>query len=969
MKKLLQIFLLLSVMGSQVFAQSQNQAAQSAAASSGRERLQMDFGWRFAFGHAYDTDKDFSHATAYFSYFTKAGYGDGPASANFDDRAWRILNLPHDWAVEVPFASNGSYSHGFKAVGRDFPENSIGWYRKSFSIPSSDLGWRISVEFDGVFRDSIVWINGHYLGHEPSGYSGFRYDITDYLDYGGNNVIAVRVDATMEEGWFYEGAGIYRHVWLVKTAPLHVASYGTFVSSDVRGNTASVTSRATVINEGATKATFNIIQNIVDAEGKSIATGQVKKLSLEPCGGNEFSCVIKVKKPNLWSLELPYLYKLITTIRIADAVVDNYETTFGIRTIRFDPNEGFFLNGKHVELKGTNVHQDHAGVGAAVPDALQEFRIARLKEMGSNAYRCSHNPPTTELLDACDRLGMLVIDENRLMGTTPELLDQLERLILRDRNHPSVIIWSLGNEEWAIEGNITGERIAATMQAFAKRLDPTRRTTVAISGGWGEGISKVIDVMGYNYIMHGSTDEHHAKFPNQPGIGTEESITRGTRGIYFDDKPNAHMAPLIQGPTGGNIETGWKHYAARPYLAGLFYWTGFDHRGEAHPFGWPQVSSQCGILDICGFPKDCFYYLKSWWTDETVLYVYPHWNWKGKEGQEFDVWAYSNCDEVELFLNNESLGRKNMEKDSHLEWKVKYQPGTLLARGYKNGKEVAAESIETAGELAAIQLTAYRAIIKADGEDISVITVQVNDSNGRCVPTAKNEIIFAIEGPGKIIGVGNGDPSSHEPDRYIESVSQVRIENLKMQTVDGTENRPEVAFDFNDSSWQEFKQPSEYNKEAKGPAKVIVIRGEFDLQEFADETKITLLTKSLCEEQTIYVNGHRIAQNIKCDAPGQEYILDHTILRPDKNVYAIIGNQLAKKNQWEDLNTDPGIIQVITPAPTWKRSVFNGLAQVIVQSTQQPGKINLTVTSQDLSKAVLSLETQAATLRPAIPER
>lgn len=967
MKKLLQIFLFLSAIGFQVFAQSMAQAEQPATGSPGRERLLMDFGWRFAFGHPYDTDKDFNHATGYFSYFAKAGYGDSPASANFDDRAWRTLNLPHDWAVEVPFASNGGYSHGYKAVGRNFPETSVGWYRKSFSIPKSDLGRRISVEFDGVFRDSVVWVNGHYLGREPSGYSSFRYDITDLLNYGGDNVIAVRVDATMEEGWFYEGAGIYRHVWLTKTAPLHVALYGTFISSDIKGNTANVTARATVINEGTAKAKFDVVQNIVDAGGKSVAAGRVKQLSLEPGDSDEFCCVIKVKKPKLWSLESPYLYKLFTEVRSAGTVVDSYETTFGIRTVRFDPNEGFFLNGKRVELKGTNNHQDHAGVGAAVPDALQEFRIARLKEMGSNAYRCSHNPPTPELLDACDRLGMLVIDENRLMGTTPELLCQLKRLILRDRNHPSVIIWSLGNEEWAFEGNITGERIAATMQAFAERLDPTRRTTVAISGGWGQGISKVIDVMGYNYISHGSTDEQHAKFPNQPGIGTEETITRGTRGIYFDDKSSSHLAPLKEGPTGGNIETGWKHYAARPYLAGLFYWTGFDHRGEPHPFGWPQVSSQCGILDTCGFPKDCFYYLKSWWTDETVLHVFPHWNWKGKEGQEFDVWAYSNCDEVELFLNNESLGRKNMEKDSHLEWKVKYQPGTILARGYKNGKEVATERIETTGEPAAIQLTPHRAAIKADGEDISVITVQVNDSERRFVPTANNEIAFAIEGPGRIIGVGNGDPSSHEPDKYIESVSQVRIENLKMQTVDGTEDRPEVAFDFNDSDWQVFEQPSKYNKEAKGPKKVVAIRGVFNLQEFTDDTKITLLPKSLAEEQAIYVNGHCIAQNIKRDAPGQKYTLDHSVLLPGKNIYAVVGTQLAKRSQWEELNTNPGIIQVIAPMPIWKRSVFNGLAQVIVQSAQQSGEITLKASSPGLSSNVLRLQVQPTALRPAIP--
>ncbi|MBN1457666.1 MAG: beta galactosidase jelly roll domain-containing protein, partial [Sedimentisphaerales bacterium] len=422
----------------------------------GREKLLMDFGWKFAFGHPYDTQKDFDNGTSYFSYFAKTGYGDGAAKLDFDDSSWRKLDLPHDWAVEVPFDGNGSHSHGYKAVGRKFPDTSVGWYRKSFVVPQSDLGRRISLKFDGVFRDSVVWINGHYLGREPSGYSSFGYDITDYLNYGNKNVVAVRVDATMEEGWFYEGAGIYRHVWLVKTAPLHVVTDGTFVFSVVAKNKAKVTARATVVNESAEEKTFAIEQTIMDADSKSIAYRKIDKLSLLPGKTDEYTAVIKIAKPNLWLLESPYLYTLVTTISTDGKVIDRYETPFGIRTIRFDPDKGFFLNDKRVELKGTNNHQDHAGVGAAIPDALQEFRIARLKEMGSNAYRCSHNPPTPELLDACDRLGMLVIDEHRLMGTTPEILGQLKRLILRDRNHPSVILWSLGNEEWAIEGNITG---------------------------------------------------------------------------------------------------------------------------------------------------------------------------------------------------------------------------------------------------------------------------------------------------------------------------------------------------------------------------------------------------------------------------------------------------------------------------------------------------------------------------------
>ncbi|MFZ0034913.1 MAG: beta-galactosidase GalA, partial [Sedimentisphaerales bacterium] len=898
-------------------------------------------------------------------YFAKTGFGDGPASLNFDDRTWRLLDLPHDWAVEVPFDSRGSHSHGYKAIGRNFPETSVGWYRKSFSIPESDLGRCISIEFDGVFRDSIVWVNGFYLGREPSGYNGFRYDITDYLNYGGNNIVAVRVDATMEEGWFYEGAGIYRHVWLTKTPPIHVAQYGTFVTSEIGNNSTTITADTTVVNEGKKEADFEILQIINDPAGKQVTKAKLQKLTLKPGQTKEYRSTMKVKNPNLWSLESPSLYKLNTSLHSKDVIIDNYETTFGIRSVRFDPNEGFFLNGKHVKLKGTNNHQDHAGVGAAIPDALQYFRIARLKEMGSNAYRCSHNPPTPELLDACDRLGMLVLDENRLMGTTPQITSKLERLILRDRNHPCVIAWSLGNEEWTIEGNIKGARIASTMQDYAMRLDPTRRITTAISGGWGNGISTVIDVMGYNYIHSKNTDEQHAKFPEQPGMGTEETTTRFTRGVYFDDKAVGHMAPVLgdqggENVSGGNMETGWKHYAQRPYLAGPFYWTGFDYRGEPNPLRFPAISSQFGILDTCGFPKDSFYYLKSWWSDQPVLHIYPHWNWPGKEGQEINVVCFSTCDEVELFLNDQSLGKKTMEKNSHLEWKVAYQPGTLLAKGFKEGQEVLIERVETTGEPAAIRLIPNRDSIKADGKDVSVITVQVEDDKGRIIPVAGNEITFNLQGSGKILGVGNGDPASHEPDQFLDTTRIEKIKELKMSFTTAKKDFPQAAYDFADSNWPAFKQAEEVNKPMKDT--LIIIRGSFQLPAVTDNTAVTLFTKSICDNQTIYVNGHLVASDIKHNAPNQDYKLDHSILKSGKNIYTAIGTPLVKMQQWENLNIDPGVVKVFIPAETWKRKVFNGLAQIIVQSAQQPGEITLTATSPALQPATVKIKTLPANL-------
>ncbi len=936
-------------------------------AKTGRERLLMDVGWRFALGHAFDAEKDFNHGTGYFSYFAKTGYGDGPAAGDFDNRAWRIVNLPHDWAVELPFDSKGSHSHGYRAIGRAFPENSVGWYRKRFFIPESDLGRRIVIEFDGVHRNSILWVNGFYTGTEHCGYSSFQYDITDYLNYGGDNVIAVRVDATMEEGWYYEGAGIYRHVWLTKTPPLHVAQYGTFVTSEIGNESAIITAGTTVINEGKKEAAFEILQTINNPAGKQVTKAKLQKLTLKPGETKEYRCIMKVKNPNLWSLESPSLYKLNTSLRSKDLIIDNYETTFGIRSVRFDPDEGFFLNGKNVKLKGTNNHQDHAGVGVALPDALQDFRIATLKSMGSNAYRCSHNPPTPELLDACDRLGMLVLDENRLMGSSPEHFQQLERMILRDRNHPCIIAWSLGNEEWAIEGNIKGARTASTMQTLARRLDPTRRITTAISGGWGSGISTVIDVMGYNYLTHGSIDEHHKKFPDQPSMLTEESTTSATRGVYEDDRPNAHMAPTDRRSSGRGIERGIKFCAERPFVAGLFFWTGFDYRGEANPFGWPQVTYQGGILDTCGFPKDSYYYLKSCWTDERVLHLLPHWNWKGKEGQGISVWAYGNCDEVELFLNDKSLGRKPMPKLSHIQWDIPYEPGILLARGYKEGKEIITEKVETADAPAIIRMIPDRTSIKADGEDVSVITIQVEDNKGRIVPVSANEITFNLQGQGKILGVGNGDPSSHEPEQFIDTTRIEKIEELKMSFTINKQDFPEVTYDFNDSNWAAFKQTDEVNKPKKDT--LIIIRGSFQLPVITDDKKITLFTKSICDNQSIYVNGHLIAANIKRNAPNQEFKLDHSILKSGKNVYTVMGTPFVKTHQYENLNIDPGVVGVFVPAETWKRKVFNGLAQIIVQSEQQPGEITLTATSPGLKSPAIKIKTQPVTLRPAVPAK
>ena len=751
--------------------------AEGGNSPSPRERILFDFGWRFRFGHASDPSKDFGFGGGDGGAFAKTGELFAPAQRDFNDSDWQPVDLPHDFVVALPFVNDPDlYQFGYKPVGRKYPETSIGWYRRVFEIPQSDAGRRIALEFDGVFRNAMVVLNGIYVGRNLSGYAPFRFDATDFLRYGETNILVVRVDATEHEGWFYEGGGIYRHVWLTKTSPLHVAHEGVYVTSQITDSSAQISIVTEVANEADGAATFRIAQTIFDSTGKHVATAKSDALSLAPWATQKISQTLHVNSPLLWSLENPHLYRLVTAIESTTAgtiggillpsVFDSCETMFGIRSIHFDPDHGFFLNGQRVEIKGMCNHQDHAGVGSALSDRLQYFRIAKLKEMGVNAYRTSHNPPTPALLDACDRLGMLVMDETRMFSSSSEALSQLERMVRRDRNHPCVFLWSLGNEE-DFQGTDTGARIADTMKRLVRSLDDTRPVTLAMNGSWRKGASAIVDVQGCNYFHLGNMDKFHAAFPQKPIIGSEDASTLSTRGIYADDPSRGYMSAYdVDRPYWGSLaEDWWNYYAARTFAAGAFVWTGFDYRGEPTPYKWPCISSHFGVMDTCGFPKDTYFYYQSQWSSKTVLHLFPHWNWQGREGQPIAVWVYSNCDEVELFLNGKSLGRKPMPRRGHLEWQVNYAPGALLARGYKNGKAIAEDSRETTGAPAQVKLVPDRASIVADAQDVSVITVSVLDSQKRIVPIAGNEITFEIDGPGKIIGVGNGDPSSHEPDK------------------------------------------------------------------------------------------------------------------------------------------------------------------------------------------------------------
>ena len=634
----------------------------------------FDDGWKFAFGNASSPEKDFGRGTEYFNYFTKAAsiHNAGPYAVGFDDSAWKPVQLPHDWVVDLPFSPEASHSHGYKTVGWKYPETSVGWYRKHFSVPADVLGKPVSVRFDGIFRDSDVWVNGFWLGGEKSGYTTAAYNIAEYLNYGGDNVIAVRADATFEEGWFYEGAGIYRHVWLT--------------------------------------------------------------IGLEPA------------KPlrNLPKIEI-------------------------------DPDRGILVDGQVIRIHGANVHQDAAGVGAAIPDALWVYRIKQLKKYGFNAIRTSHNPVSPVLLDICDSLGMYVLEETRLMGTNEAQLEPLRKMIERDKHHPCIILWGIGNEEWGIEWNEKGERIARTMTAFCHSVDPTRPVVVATSSG--PEVIKGTDVAGYNYILQNPVDQHRADYPARVAVGTEETSGCGTRGVYYDDVANGRMAAITRGPQGPDsllncIERGLPVYDARPWLAGLFYWTGFDYRGEPNPLQYPATGSEFGILDYCGFPKDEAFFLQSWWTDEPVLHILPHWNLEGHEGEKVSVWVYSNCDEVALIVNGRNLGRKKMPHDGHLEWTAVYRPGSVKAVGYRKGRKILEETVYTAGAPAALRAVPDRTEIVADGRDLAVVDLSVQDAKGHFVPTACLPVTVQVEGPGRILGCGNGDPAFRGRERPEDSMAR-----------------------------------------------------------------------------------------------------------------------------------------------------------------------------------------------------
>lgn len=733
-----------------------------------RERINFDFNWKFQKGDI-----------------------KGPEAVDFNDKNWRSLNIPHDWSIEGKFEKNSP-----SEKGGGYLTGGIGWYRKTFTLPKENHNKKIIIEFDGVYMNSDVWINGKHLGKSIYGYLSFHYDLTPYLNYGDKkNILVVKVDNSEQpNSRWYSGSGIFRHVWLTITDKIHVARWGTFVTTpELSNKSARVRIKTIVKNDCDVPKLILLTSNIIDPYNNVVVSIKSEH-AISSNDSHEFVQEVVIDNPSLWSIKQPKLYAVDSRLTFENEILDDYETPFGIREFRFSPDSGFFLNNQNMKIKGVCIHHDLGSLGAALNNRALERRLEILKDMGCNAIRTSHNFPSPDLLNLCDRMGFLVLDEAFDMwyvGHTGFSYDyyfdryairDLKRMIHRDRNHPSVFMWSVGNEMSAETIYSDGSQTLKKLVDAVHEEDKTRPVTNAIvqmKAANETGFANILDAVGYNYFGGGMDfdatkyDEDHIEFPNRIIFGSENASTTSTRGVYhFPADSLIYIAKDIQcssfdncyPPWGSSAEENWKAVKERDFVSGLFVWTGFDYIGEPTPYLWPARSSYFGLIDLCGFPKDGFYFYKSQWNDKPMVHILPHWNWEGKEGELIDVLAYTNCDEVELFLNDKSLGVQGMDSSTSLKfkWKVPYVPGTLKAVGKKDGIVVCEEKQRTAGVATHIKLTVDRDHLASNSKDVCFIKVIIEDNDGILVPNAENLINFNIEGSGKLIGVSNGNPLSHE---------------------------------------------------------------------------------------------------------------------------------------------------------------------------------------------------------------
>ena len=724
-------------------------------------RVRLEHGWRFHEGEV-ATPPLTTHDATYLS--VKAGNAQGAAAVAYDDSDWPAVRLPHDWAAAQPFVESANISQGYRPRG-------IGWYRRTLTLAPEDRGKRIELHFDGIATHATIWVNGSVVAHSWSGYTSVVIDMTPFARFGEEeNVIAVRVDAQAMEGWWYEGAGLYRHVWLVRRAPVAIATDGVHADPRRRADGRwQVPIDITLNSVAADVATVSVEVLLLGPAGATIARGSADA-TIAPLETGTAAIMLDVADPALWSVVRPQLHTLHVRLRQGGALVDERRLAIGFRSIRFDPDRGALLNDQPVKLKGVCLHQDHAGVGVAVPDALLRWRLERLKAMGCNAIRCSHGAPAAELLDLADRMGFLVMDENRRFNPAPDYLAQLEWLVRRDRNHPSVILWSVFNEE-PMQASEAGVEMLRRMVHAVRSLDDSRPVTAALNGSFFDPVTvaNVVDVTGFNYYQD-DYDRYHRLFPQRAMTSSEDTSAYETRGAFADDAA-AHIASsydVAAASWGDTHRAAWKKIAERPFVAGGFTWTGFDYHGEPTPFTWPTISSVFGIMDLCGFPKTAFEIHRAVWVDDApVVSLTPHWSWPGREGAPIAILVMSNAEQVTLSLNGRVLGTQAVDRLMGNSWSVPYAPGRIEVVARRGGRIVARAAHETVGAPVALRLTPARSVMAGDGEDVQPITIDAIDARGRHVPTSNLAVRLSVDGAA-IIGLGNGDPNCHEPEQSAE---------------------------------------------------------------------------------------------------------------------------------------------------------------------------------------------------------
>ena len=783
------------------------------------KQINFDKNWRYFIGDLTPRDETDGWGGA-----KARAYSSGATAFGLDDTKWKAVTLPHDFVIEGDYTRKYMENSDMQAIpemesidSRHFAggslEGGICWYRKRFVSEDDWNGKRVYMHFGGIYRNSTVYINEYFVGTHKNGYTSFYYDITDFLNMDGENVIAVRVDSTGREGWWYEGGGIYRHVWLDVREQVHIEPYSLYVSArdiDVQGQTTNVHIQAAIQNFYLEEKQPKVQVVIKDAKEKVVVQSETMPIHEEipVWDRSTWKHKIPMKDIILWDIDNPYLYTMEVKVYIDGHQIDLERTTFGIRKLEFDAEKGFLLNDKYVRIQGLCCHHDHAGVGIAIPDEVWEYRFAQMKKMGANAYRSAHHQPSKEVLDICDRMGILVLDETRRMSSASADLEELRTVIRHGRNHPSVVLWGIGNEEIFSQDRPETIRITITMRQEVRKLDDTRPITSAVVCWNGIErfdtaqkyipVTKELDVMGFNYCKT-AWDDYHETMPHQPVIITEASANSWTRGCYetdescgqyyiYDEHNEEKCRNAKKAVKKDMAEKEWKQFADSPYLSGIFLWTGMDYRGEPTPLSYPAVYTQFGIFDYCGFEKDNFYYYQSWWQEKPVLHIFPHWNYQGQEGKKMTVYAYSNMDEVELVVNGKSYGRKNVEKNWYVSWaNVCYEPGRVVAKGFRNGESIVQKVLETTEVPAKIMIEPYQKVVREDG--VAIFKISIIDEKGRVVPTADNELHFSVEGAGSFLGAGNGNPGDHASDKIPVRRAFNGLCEVLVQAKEGTDDK------------------------------------------------------------------------------------------------------------------------------------------------------------------------------------